>query len=145
MPIEKTNPTILLVYSGLSDELHYIPNGGTLFDWTKRKDLLEHTCSKLIQSIFSTERSNPGDNIYIIPWDETLRRLLSVRFDTVISVVPKWLCTDGCANYVSHYPEIVFRLDKGLTLKDIKPWMFKYKLPNHRWLAKLCPRLRKFI
>ena len=143
MVTTKSDPLILLVYSELSDELHYIPNGGTLFDWTKRKDLLEHSCSRLIQAICSAERSNPGNNIYIIPWDETLRTLLSVRFSRIISIVPKWL--KGNCPYVGPFPEVTFRLDNGLTMKDIKPWMFKCKLPMHRWLATIFPNLRKFI
>lgn len=145
MEKRKGYPIILLVYKELCDELHYIPDGGTLFDWTKRKDLLEHTCSKLIQTISTTEQSNPGNNIYLIPWDATLRKLLAVRYDSVISIVPKWLFTDNVESYIAQYPEIVFRLSSGLTLKDVKPWMIKYRLPNHRWLATIFPKLRKFI
>ena len=141
----KVTPTIIFVYDGLGDALHYIPEGGTIFDWTMRKDLTEHSCGKLINAIASTERSNPGNNIYIIPWDEMLRKLLMVRYDRVISIVPKYVCTDDTETYVGHCSEMVFRLDKGLTMDSIKPWMFKYELPKHKWLAYIFPGLKKFI
>ena len=136
---DENRPLILFVHDDCKGELSFTPKHGRIVDLTELNPK-KTTCGNLIKQISLIQSDCPGDNIFLLRWDVTSCALLGMRDYDVVAVIPKYL---DCMKS-SCWEALIFRLNKDVTLKDIKKWMIALQIVRFPILKKLFPKLKKF-